>query len=156
MSLYVKFAKEKRPRTVKQFLIEYYSLRKDPYLAYGGDTYSNIECTIHHCGRSYRSFDDLLDLVNTYYPSIKPKKLMHYLLTVKIKSSDKAEGFYWPHLATCSGMGRIRYIPYYQKWYDQNQINLRMGNSRYTWKELLAMLGITNEKEFFEYIETNR
>lgn len=156
MALYVKFAQEKRPRTVKLFLKQFYSGRKDPYIAYAGRTYTDSECRNLHCDRSYRSFDDLLNMINTYYPSITAKKLMHHLLTIKIPVQGKPDEFYTYHLATCSGMGRIRYIPYYQKFWDPNQIDRRMPNSRYTWSELLAKLGITNEKEFHEYIEKHR
>lgn len=156
MALYVKFAQEKKPRTVKLFLKQFYASKKDPYIAYAGVTYIDPECKKRHCDRSYRSFDDLLDMVRTYYPSTTPKRLMHHLLTIKIPIQGKPNEFYTYHLATCGGMGRIRYIPYYQHYWDSNQIERRMANSVFTWKELLAKLGITNEKEYREYIEKHR
>lgn len=153
MALYVRFAQQERPRTVREFLRKYYNNQVDPYLAKGHDTYFDPECRRVHCTRMYRSFDDLLDLVNTYYPSIKPLKLMHYLLTTKIPLRGENK-FAKPHLGTCNGMGRIRFIPYNQSNYDH--IDHRMPNSRFTWKELLEPLGITNKDEFEAYIKNQK
>ena len=99
MELYVKFAEEGRPRTIRAFLKQFYSNRVDPYLAIGHNTYYDRECLRLHCSRSYRSFDDLYDLVKTYYPSIRKKKMIHYLLTVKIPTQN---GRSVPHLALSS------------------------------------------------------
>lgn len=153
MALYVKFAQQERPKTVRQFIRKYYSNHVDPYLAKGHDTYFDPECKRIHCTRMYRSFDDLLDLVNTYYPSIKPLKLMHYLLTTKIPLQG-INRFAKPHLGTCNGMGRIRFIPYNQHSLDG--FKTRMPNSKYTWEELLTPLGITNHAEFEAYIQNQK
>lgn len=154
MALYVKFAQEKKPRTVREFLKKYYSIRVDPYVAYGGPTFKNPECTVLHCSLSYRSFDDLLTLVNTYYPSIKPKKLMHYLLTIKFVLQGGAVA--QPNIGVCGTMGRIRFLPYKDLHYDQSQIDRVMPNSQWTWKQLFAMIGINDEAEFRAYIKNNR
>jgi len=152
--LYVKFAQEKRPRTVKMFLKQFYTNRVDPYIAIGHTTYHDHECTRRHCSLSYRSFDDLYDMVRTYYPSIRKKKMIHYLLTTNIPIGDGRRSK--PHLGICGGMGRIRFIPYREMNVDHNHLNRRMPNSTHTWMELLNLLGIKNSKELEEYVENNK
>jgi hypothetical protein len=149
MAIYVKFAEEKKPKTVLEFLKLFYSRSINSYYCSGQFTYFDKECTNLQDTHSYRSFDDLLELTQTYYTSIKPVKLMHYLLILKINLTEGKLSK--PHLATCSGMGRIRYIPYRDSAYLC--ISTKMSKSKYAWSELLIPLGISNEEEFLEYIK---
>lgn len=148
MAIYVKFAEEKKPRTIKEFLIKFYSYYKTSDFAKGYITYSNKECTSLQCEKTYRSFDDLLELVQTYYPSTTVQKFIKILLTVKIPKKDN-NTFYKPHLGICSGMGKIRFIPYnVHDLYDYKTV---MKNSKYTWEELLKPLGINDKKDLINY-----
>jgi len=152
MALYVKFAQEKRPRTIRGFIKQFYTSGVDPYFARGHNTYFDPGCTDLHCSRAYRSFDDLWELVNTYYRPIPPAKMMHYLLTTKIPlQGDKIAEV---HLGTCSGMRRIRFIPYHSAAFEG--IDRQMEFSQFTWRELLAPLGVTNYAEFNEYIKNKK
>lgn len=154
MYLYVKFAQEKKPRTVREFLKKFYHL-SDGWCLKGYTTYSDSECKRSQSSHSYRSFDDLLILVKTYYPSITDKKLIHYLLTTDFKLSENIKAY--PHLGVCSGMGKIRFIPYKELnvSYDLD-IRKRMLNSKNTWNELLKLIGIKNEYQFKEYIKNRK
>lgn len=157
MALYVKFVeKEGRPRTIRGFIKKYYSYRLEYSCARGYDTYHDPECTRLHCSRLYRSFDDLWTLVNTYYRPIPPAKMMHYLLTTKIPLSpmNGQERFAKPHLGICSGMGRIRFIPYSSSAF--NHIDRKMQHSKFTWRELLTPLGINDRNQFEKYIKNNK
>lgn len=150
MAIYVKFAEIKKPKTVLKFLKLFYSRSINSYNAIGHVTYFDKECNQIQDFHQWRSFDDLLELTQTYYPSIKPLKLMHYLLILKIKLSDTTMSK--PHLNVCGVMGKIRYIPYKECGYDSS-IGEKMYNSKYTWSELLVPLGITTRKQFLEYIK---
>lgn len=152
MAIYVKFAEKKRPKSVLKFLEQFYSDRTRTDYVIGCITYSNKECTFIQNTKHWRSFDDLLELVQTYYPSIKPVKLMHYLLVLKIPLANNKLSK--PHLGTCGGMNKIRYIPYYVNNY--NEINTKMIHSKYTWKQLLEPLGIFNQEQFEEYIKKTK
>lgn len=149
MAIYVKFAEEKKPKTVLGFLNLFYSRVIGNYCVLGQFTYHDKECKLIQDNNKYRSFDDLLDLIQTYYPSTKPSKLMHYLLILKIELPGG--GVSKPHLGFCSQMGRIRYIPWFCSHYSG--IKKKMTKSKYTWQELLSPLGINNEQEFLEYIK---
>lgn len=151
MALYVKFAIDKRPRTVRDFIRKFYTGYVTLYYAKGHATFYDAGCVNVHCHRDYRSFDDLLELVQTYYPSIKPVKLMHYLLTTKIPLTKDSNSY--PNLGTCSGMGKIRFIPYNSPAFSD--IDRVMPNSKFTWRQLITPLGIKDEKDFKEYY-TNR
>ena len=153
MKLYVKFAQERRPRTIRLFLKQYYSYYTDPYIAKGHDTHFDPACTRRHCGLSYRSFDDLYDLVKTYYPTIRKKKIMNHLLTIKIPIQN---GVAKPHLGICSTMNRIRFIPYRTMNTSDKHLTRRMPNSANTWMELLNLIGITSEQELLDYINKHK
>ena len=151
MKLYVKFAEEKKPKTVSEFLKLFYSRRIDSFYASGCYTYYDKECKEIQDTHNWRSFDDLLDLIQTYYPSIKPVKLMHYLLVLKIQLPNGE--FSKPHLGTCGGMGKIRYIPYIDLNKNERDLSTKMGKSKYTWSELLTPLGIVNREDILAYIK---
>jgi hypothetical protein len=155
MALYIKMKIEEKPIKIRKFLKQYYiGIKAHPYLLLGGQTYTDKECTKKHCNLHYRSFDDLLDLTSTYYPSTTPERMVHYLLTTNFVLPDGKKAY--PHIGVCSTMKRIRFIPYKDATYPEEAINRKMENSKYTWKELFAMVGITNKEEFLEYIKNNR
>lgn len=151
MKLYVKFAEEKKPKTVLEFLQLFYSRKVDVFYAFGHYTYYDKECKKIQDTHNWRSFDDLLDLVQTYYPSIKPVKLMHYLLILKIQLLNGVLSK--PHLGTCDGMRKIRYIPYKHIIENNSSLSRPMPESKYTWSELLAPLGILNREDILTYIK---
>jgi len=150
MAIYVKFEK---PRTIKEFLKLFYNTSSySGNYRYASKTYFDIECEKLHCDKSVRSFDDLLNLVQTYYKSTTPKILMFHLLTLKINYNGK---FLKPYFGTCGGMKRIRYIPYseYNSW--GGHYNVKMSESKYTWTELLLLWNIKNQKELEQFINNN-
>ena len=159
MSLYVQFAIEERPRSVRLFLKQFYSRHKDPYTAYPHNTYNDPGCRNLHCDKAYRSFDDLYELVKTYYPSITLKQMVDILLTTKLtirgnKPDEEVPAY--PHLAVCCNMNKIRFIPYRQISCEPEYINLRMRESQWTWRELLNLVGIKNKKDLEEYIKNSK
>lgn len=153
MAIYVKFAKKKKPRTVLEFLDKFYNkaVYSNTYLR-ASVTFFDKECKKVQCDRVSRSFDDLLIMINTYYPSIKPLKLMHYLLIFRKNLPTGIQ--VKPYLGFCGGMQRIKYLPYQQTNYP-NDIDRKMSKSKYTWEELLKPLGIKNRKDFEDYINNN-
>lgn len=100
--LYVKF---KKPRTVKEFLNKFY--QENPYNSYilmASETYSDKECTKLQCVENkLRSYDDLFELIKTYYPSYTRKKLT--LLLIKSNFNNKIIGGYF---GSCAWMNKIR------------------------------------------------
>lgn len=151
MAIYVKFAEIKKPKTVLEFLKLFYSRQIDNTQARGHYTYSDKECTIIQDQNYWRSFDDLLELVQTYYSSIIPVKLMHYLLVLKIKLTNGR--FTKPHLGLCNGMDRIRYIPYQEICTNGDYLKRIMIKSKYTWSELLKPLDIHSIEDIEKYIK---
>lgn len=152
MAIYVKFAEEKKPKSIKEFLNNLYTKERVSYYARAVDTFTDKNCTQLQSSHMYRSFDDLLILTKTYYPSITTKKFIKILLNLKIPipNSDK---YYYPYLGSCSTMGKIRFIPYKGKFLDSYQT--KMPNSKYTWEELLKPLGIKDTKTLTKYLEEN-
>ena len=145
MALYVKFAEEKKPENIRDFLREFYK-KVVMNVCYGEVTYHNKECTEQQCSRAHRSYDDLAELLKTYFPELTDKDIIHYLLSTKIDN-------FKPQLAVCDSMGRIRYIPY-QFMNSNEYLNHKMSLSKYTWAELLAMINVKPDwqevKNYFE------
>jgi len=81
MSIYVKHGRKK---SIKEFLIEFFKSEKRNSYLIGVTTYRNPECTIQQCDDNrYRSFDDILELVNNYYKNVSAKKLINILNDLK-------------------------------------------------------------------------
>jgi hypothetical protein len=150
MAIYVKFAEEQKPRSINDFLIKFYTQRPSFEQVYAAFTYNDKECTLIQCDKIRRSFDDLLELVKTYYPSTTEKILISKLLKLKI------DGYHSIFLTNCSGMYRVR-ISYFTTKTNQRSFQSIIGvnqyNSKNSWKELLEMIGITTEEQYLEYIK---
>ena len=153
MAIYVNFEK---PETINEFLIKFYNQRSGygDNMLYAAITYVDKECTQRQCDKSARSFDELLEILQTYYPSTTPEICMFHLLTVKLKNSNGR--IMTPYLGVCGGMSRIKYLPYF----DPTQLvdcyfDHKMTLSKYTWRELLALLKIKNLRELKKFIAEN-
>jgi len=151
MAIYVKFEK---PRTIKEFLIKFYTSKNFDYSESSlgaSNTYSDKECKVLQCDRRSRSFDELLEILQTYYPSTTPKICMYHLLTVQYVNK-KGKRMY-PYLGTCGGMNRIKYLPYHDKTaLTSAYFDTSMRESKYTWRELLKLLNIKNITELKTFI----
>lgn len=98
------------------------------------ETYFDKELKKLQCNKGrLRSFDDILEIVNTYFPSITPKRLIHELLVF-----DPPK-----YINTIDGLNT--------NYSDCNKLN-----SKYSWHELLAMLGIKNYEEYKKYVLKHR
>jgi hypothetical protein len=74
MKLYVNVEKEKGEHII-HFLKKCYAEGYDGWQHKFIPTFYDIECTIEQCGRKRRSFDDLMDIVKTYYPKATKKHI---------------------------------------------------------------------------------
>lgn len=150
MKLYVKFGKQE---TVRLFLEKFFSCHQ-PYDDYvrGTATYDDEECTKLHCPEGkLRSFDDIFDLVNTYYDNISVKELIHTLATLDVKRNGNE---LFMHTGTCSGIRRIRML-YVPKQTIPPDMYTDKYDSKYSWKELFSMIGITSREKLIEYKTKN-
>jgi len=145
MKIYTKFGKQD---TVYKFIQKLYS-----DISFRGahalPTYYDEACTIIQCmGRKLRSFDDLLDCVQTYYPHITPEYLMHILLTVNLKNGKTPLYLY---MSNCTTINRIR-VYYYDKENYDNRFCSKY-NSKWSWTDLLDMLKLKTDQDIRNYVK---
>ena len=148
MAIYVKFAEESKPKTVREFLHKFFSSYKDQYLR-NVKTYSNKECTILQCNiNKYRSFDDIFELVKTYYPTVSIGTIFRILLTLKPKHDDIVYNLF---MMSCSDIKKINCL--YVKFKGDKVKNYSdiihntSYDSNYTYKELFDMIGVKNQED---------
>ena len=104
MAIYVKFAEENKPKTVREFLNKFFSSHKENYIR-NVETYSDKECTILQCkADKYRSFDDIFELVKTYYPIVSIGTIFKILLTLKPEHNQSTYNLF---MMSCSGIKKI-------------------------------------------------
>ena len=152
--LYVKFAEKEKPKTIREFLVKFYSTKYSNFLK-AELTYLDKKCTrLQHEYPRYRSFDDLADLIRTYFPNATDKRVMVFLMKTKILLSNGVVSE--PHLGICGGMQRIRFIPYHGYTPLPEYFDLKPAQSKYSWKDLFEMIGVHNENEFKEYIKNKK
>ena len=148
MAIYVKFAEESKPKTVRKFLHKFFSSYKEQYLR-NVKTYSNKECTILQCDSDkYRSFDDIFELVKTYYPTVSIGTIFKILLTLKPEHNQSTYNLF---MMSCSGIKKINCL--YVKFKGDKVKNYSdiiqntSYDSNYTYKELFDMIGVKNQED---------
>ena len=159
MAIYVKFAEEKKPKSIKEFLTKFFSEDDGTGYVRNVESYNNKECTSVQCVRNkYRSFDDTLELVQTYYKSSTPKKVFETLLNLKVLNGNNSECYL--HMMSCSGIRRINFLYIAGKTgsakTDYKSICYSdTYNSKYSWQQLFAMLNINSNEDFTKYLKEN-
>lgn len=148
MAIYVKFAEENKPKTVREFLHKFFSSYSEQYLR-NVETYLNKECTILQCAANkYRSFDDIFELVKTYYPSVSIGTIFKILLTLKPEHNQTSFNLF---MMSCSGINKINCL--YVKFQGDKVKNYKdiifnpTYDSNYSYKELFDMIGVKNQKD---------
>lgn len=151
MSLYVKFGKQE---TIEKFLEKFYGIigsdRRDAV-----ETYFDKECYDIHCQQKrYRSFDDIFELVNTYYPKTDPKTVFHTLLTLDVRDSNKRPVYM--HMSNCSTISRIRMLYFYNE--DTCYVGRACSKyqSKWSWIDLLEMLNLESLQAIQAYVKRHR
>ena len=158
MAIYVKFAEEKKPKSIKEFLTKFFSHRTE-HIFQNVETFNDKECTKTQCYRDkIRSFDEVLDLVQTYYKTATPKNVFKTLLDLVI--TDDQGRKYYLYMMSCSGIQRINLLYYRgREALSQTKYKHICGNpryySKYDWKELFAMIGINSNEDLTKYLKEN-
>ncbi len=141
------------PAIIREFLLKFFS-----HGIFRGavETFNDKECTIQQCrANKYRSFDDMFDVIKTYFPNTTEKEFLNELITLSITTGHKAPQILYPQLYACSTMRRIR-ITYVTAQQYSLPFQSPKYDSKYSWKELLTMLNINNATGFREYIEKHK
>lgn len=138
MAIYTKFGKQ---RTIKQFITLLFSnIHIQEYK--GVETYFDPECNKVQCkSNKYRSFDDVLECVNTYYKNITPKKLMSILCKMHINNNY----FYTMY---CGDIQKPVMLFYNNGQYNNS---IKKYNSKYSWNELYNMINIHSQADLINY-----
>lgn len=134
MAIYVKFEK---PETLKEFLTLLFSYSEDRCLK-SVTTYHDKECTTIQCreGKN-RSIDDVLEIVNTYYPDVKIEELCQVLFNLKIKHNNTEYTLYG--LKCCTINRSVLLFTMIRCDYSSNF----KSDSKWTIRELYKMSKIT-------------
>jgi hypothetical protein len=150
--IYVSF---KAPPTIGEFIKLFFSVNHgNTSLNKNVETFFDEKCTLQQCKEyKMRSFDDMMVIINTYYPGTTPKQLMHELLVTDVKADDGGELYF--HMGDCPDIERIRCY-YSWTWATKSPWELSKYNSKWSWSELLAMLGIKNLEDMYEYVKQNK
>lgn len=75
MAIYLKIPEGKKFRSIEELLMYGYT-QHGGYINYFTTTYKDKECTIQQChSNASRSFEDLLEICQTYFPSTTKKRL---------------------------------------------------------------------------------
>lgn len=117
-------------------------------------TYDDPECSIEQCDDyRTRSFDDMEVLINTYFPELTTKEIVHELVTFRKVVGSHTYSFRWGH---CSD---IRLITL---WYHRNEKNFEYHeefedcyqyDSKYSWEGLMDLIGVESKKDLKKYQE---
>ena len=119
--------------------------------------YNNVyyqQCT---AGR-YRSFDDILLICKTYFPSVKVETVFKKLLLLNNTKSSVLNDKLNQRFGYCGDIRRIRYIGNYStslQYFYSDAMSCSQGESKYSWKDLFKMININNVEELKEFYLKN-
>jgi len=151
MKIYVKF---EIPKTVREFLKMLFSPEES-----GGalfrcvPTYLDEKCTKIQCDqRRSRSFREVCDCVQTYFPKVTDKTIFRILLTLNLKnSSGTLLNFYF---GFCSTINKpIMYYSTSQPAYYAVHTLVNRGCTDKSWSEIFGMWKLTDEKVIKAFIQ---
>ena len=119
--------------------------------------YNNVyynQCSAY----KFRSFDDILLICKTYFPSVKVETVFKKLLLLNNTKSSVLNDSLKQRFGYCGDINRIRYIGNYstslQNFYS-DAIACKQGKSKYSWKYLFKMININNVEELKEFYLKN-
>lgn len=125
-----------------------------PLETYEDPEFEDVQCPAN----KIRSFDDLHDLILTYFPNLKLKDIVHEIVTFKssfrLEDDEESSGknyVFYP--ASCGDIQLITVYYYYRHSNSYGGFDmLAQRNSKYSWEYLLGLLGITTYAELISYI----
>ena len=146
---------EKEINTISDLLKELYSDAKSPdNFIWTVTTYSDPECKYEQCdNRRRRSFDDVHELILTYFPDAELKDIVHEIVTLDLYWNDKKCYLYPAHCGDISKI-TIYYYTVQHSWMDLDEIY--KYDSKYSWEELLNLIRIKDYSNYKEYIEKHK
>jgi hypothetical protein len=141
MALYVKIEKQE---TIKQFLtLLFSSTFRRGYLtslsSYTDSDFLELQCE----EGKYRSFDEVFEIITTYYPETTVVELMNELINLKPKciKTGVSKNLY---TMFCGDISRS--VMLYNN-YASTEVSTEKGNSKYSWFTLFKMVKEKNSKK---------
>ena len=119
--------------------------------------YNNVYYNQCSVGK-YRSFDDILLICKTYFPSVKVETVFKKLLLLNNTKSSVLNDSLRQKFAYCGDINRIRYVGNYStslEYFYSDATRCRQGKSKYSWKYLFKMININNVEELKEFYLKN-
>ena len=119
--------------------------------------YNNVYYTQCTSGR-YRSFDDILLICKTYFPSVKVETVFKKLLLLNNTKNNVLNDKLRQRFGYCGDINRIRYIGNYPSslyGFYSDAMSRAQGESKYSWKDLFKMININNVEELKEFYLKN-
>ena len=119
--------------------------------------YNNVyyqQCTEYR----YRSFDDILLICKTYFPSVKVETVFKKLLLLNNTKSSVLNDKLNQRFGYCGDIRRIRYIGNCSvslQYFYGDAITRSQGESKYSWKDLFKRININNVEELKEFYLKN-
>ena len=119
--------------------------------------YNNVYYNQCSAGK-FRSFDDILLICKTYFPSVKVETVFEKLLLLNNTKSSVLNDKLNQRFGYCGDIRRIRYIANYSvllEYFYSDAMLRSQGESKYSWKDLFKMININNVEELKEFYLKN-
>ena len=119
--------------------------------------YNNVYYQQCSAGK-YRSFDDILLICKTYFPSVKVETVFKKLLLLNNTKSSVLNDSLKQRFGYCGDIRRIRYIGNYStslQYFYSGTIARSQGESKYSWEDSFKMININNVEELKEFYLKN-
>ncbi len=139
---------KRKPKTIEELLLSLFSngtvAKRTNVITYSDEKCLNIQCI----EGKLRSFDEVYDIITTYFPETTLKEIIHNLITLDFKLDEPL----YIKMTNCSTINRI--VLYYSTDYFNTSIfDISKYNSKYCWDELLNLLKLKSIVDIKKYVK---
>lgn len=150
MSIYIE---GETPQTLRELLKRLFNYKYDGMVKTVA-TYYDQNCTDEQCDEDrYRSFDDVLELTQTYFPQITKEELIRTLISLDIIDAVGRKMYFF--MSSCSDIRRVVIYYHYSSCSYQQADYANQHNSQWSWITLLNDAGIFSQDDY-EKVEAER
>ena len=143
------------PNSLPDLITKFFTYRVGIVYIKGAKTYSDVDCSIEQCEAArYRSFEDILECAQTYFPETTEEDLLKLLLSIVIVEKENR---YQVMCYNCQGILKPTCC-FHQAFTDvilDEKFSEPYGSFKthdlITWKHILRRIGISEESHLQQF-----
>ena len=148
MKIYLKL--KTPPKTIAELLTKLFSFHSNFNEFFSVDTFYDENCKIKQCSAGrYRSIDDVILIVKTYFPNESETTIFNEIFNLII--IDENYNIFVPYLVDCHDIQKPTLC-----FYNGAIIHTKgeqLANSKYNWKDIWELIGFKDREDVLNHFK---